>query len=159
MAMVFSQEEALANGTVIKKARAFPKELKLRVIPFTSGTCSAENHSDAKAGIKGKVIPAPRAKQALVSKRGKYELQRGAKRPPACNIAPMANNFFGLNLVATRPSGAVNMIIASGETEAYHAAVPLLRPYAPMISGNRGPAVAHMPPENNRTRQILAWII
>ena len=103
-------------------------------------------------------MPAPRAKQARVSKRGKYEPQSGANRPAACKIAPKANSFFGLTREAIKPSGAVSMIIASGDIEAYHDAAPLLSPYAPTISGNKGPADAHMPLENIRTKQIFAWI-
>jgi hypothetical protein len=143
---------------VIKKAIAFPSELKLNVIPFTKGICRGGNHSDAMAGINGKVMPAPKAKQARVSKRGTYEPQSGANSPPACKMAPKANSFFGLNLEATRPSGAVSMIIASGDIEAYQAAAPLLSPYVATMSGNKGPADAHMPPEKTLTRQIFAWI-
>ena len=159
MAIVFFHDNEFANGTVTRKAIAFPRQLKLKVIPLTNGICSAENHSDAIAGINGKVIPAPSAKQALVNNRGKYDPHSGANSPAACKMAPKAKNFFGLNRDAIKPSGAVSIIIARGETEAYQAALPLLRPYAPTIKGNRGPADAQIPPENIRTRQILAWII
>ena len=60
------QESTVAMGTVAMKATAFPRFMKLMVMPFTIGSLRLVNHSVAIAVATGTVIAVPMAKSTRV---------------------------------------------------------------------------------------------